>query len=134
MKTLSAILILTTLTLFTSCYHKPSAEELLKDDNMRHDIMNAICKDHSMATEMVNTLTSSPASRDMMRGSCEFMRTVMANDMIKKDTSMQNLIISNLLFLVNRDSEMCDKTCVQLSNNPQIYRILQKDIENNGKK
>ncbi|HXP50641.1 MAG TPA: hypothetical protein VN922_11835 [Bacteroidia bacterium] len=131
MKTILKTVFLASLVFFTACNHKPKIDELLKDDATRHDIMLAISNDHTMATEMVNYLTNSAASVEMMKGSCDFMRTVMANDMMKKDTGMQNLIISNMLFLINRDSVMCDKTCTQISQNPQVQRMLQKKMKGN---
>lgn len=129
MKTLSKILFLTGLVFFTACNHKAKIDELLKDDNTRHDIMLAISNDHNMGTEMVSYLTNSTASLDMMKGSCDFMRTAMASDIMKKDTGIQNLIISNMMFLASRDSIMCDKTCTQMSQNPKIQRMLEKKMK-----
>jgi hypothetical protein len=126
MKNLFEILLLTGMLLLASCYRKPNLEELLKNSSTRHEIMMAICNDHAMAMEMVNDLTSNSASIEMMQGNCDLMKTVMASDIMKKDTAMQNFIISKLVSLINNDSVMCDKTCTQISQNPQIEKMLHR--------
>jgi hypothetical protein len=73
---------------------------------------------------MINYLNNSNASVDMMKSNCEFMKSEKGSAAIKRDTAMQNLIISNLMFLINRDSLKCDKTCTQISLNPQIDKVL----------
>jgi len=128
MKNLWGILFLIGLVFLTACYRKPNTEELLKDNSTRHDIMMAICNDHSMALEMVNDLTSSSASIEMMKGNCDLMKTVMASDIMKKDTVMQNLMISKLVSLINSDSVLCDKTCAQITQNPKIEKMLHKKM------
>ena len=128
MKTIYKTLFLAGLIFLNACTHQPTAAELLKNDNMRHEIMKTICNDTVMATEMVNYITSSGASSIMKKGSCDFIRTIMASDMMKNDTAMQNMIISNVMFLVNRDSVMCDKTCTQITQNPQIVRMMERNM------
>jgi hypothetical protein len=128
MKSLYGILLLTGLVFLTACARKPDLEELLKNNSMRHDIMTAICNDHNMALEMVNDLTSSSASIEMMKGNCDLMKTVMTSDIMKKDTAMQNLMISKLVSLINDDSVLCDKTCGQITQNPKIEKILHRKM------
>jgi hypothetical protein len=129
MKTLFKPLFLAGLVLLVSCTRKPTAQELLKNDDMRQNIMKAICADHNMSEEMVSYLTSSNASRDLIKGSCTLMRTVIGHDIIKEDTVIQNIMISNWLFLVGKDSVLCDKTCTQMSNIPQMKRAMDRNTK-----
>lgn len=117
------------LALFTACASKPDTGKLLKNADTRDSIMQAICNDHAMATEMINYLSNSNASADLMKGTCNFMKTPKANDMIRKDTGIQNMIVSNMISLINSDSMSCDKTCNQISQNPQLYRIMQRKVK-----
>jgi len=126
MKKLCRTLLLSGLVLLAACSQKPSPVELLKNSSTRHEIMIAICNDHTMALEMVNDLTSDSASIEMMKGNCDLMKTVMASDIMKKDTAMQNFMISKLVSLINNDSVLCDKTCIQISHNPQTEKILHR--------
>jgi hypothetical protein len=117
--------ILTGLILMASCSHQLTNEELLKNDNTRKELMTAISNDHAMATEMINYLSNSSASADMMKSNCDFMKSEKAAMAIKKDTALQSLMISNMFFMLRNDSALCDKTCTQISMNPQIDSILQ---------
>ena len=114
------------IVLVIACNHKPKASELLKDDDTRHAIMTAISSNHDMATEMVSYLTNSSASVELMKGSCSYMETVLSSDVMKKDTSIQNLVITNALSRINRDSILYNKACLQFSNNPQVQRVLER--------
>ncbi len=111
------------LVLITACTQMPTTGELLKNPDTRDSIMHAICNDHAMATEMINNLENSNAA-DLMKSSCDFMKTKKAGEMMKSDTAMRNLIFSNMMFLVNGDSVLCDKTCTQMFQNPQSNAIL----------
>jgi hypothetical protein len=133
MKPLIKTLFLAGIILFSACSRKPNTEELLQDDTTRHNIMQAISNDHNMAVEMVHYLTTTDASRDLMQGSCTFMESALASDIMKKDTGMQNLFISNMVHMMNRDSVMCDKTCTQISQSPQLQRILERKTKSGGK-
>jgi len=133
MKLLIKTLFLAGIILSTACSRKPNAAALLKDDAMRDSIMQAISNDHHMAVEMVHYLTTTDASRDLMQGSCTFMESAIASDIMKKDTGMQNLFISNMVHMMNRDSAMCDKTCTKISESPQMQRILDRKTKGGGK-
>jgi hypothetical protein len=117
------------LALFTACANKPNAEKLLQIADTRDSIMQAICNNHTMAAEMINYLTNSSASADLMKGTSNYMKTSKANELIKKDTGMQNMMVSNILSLINSDSMTCDKTCTQISRIPQFNRIMQRKMK-----
>jgi hypothetical protein len=125
--------ILTGLVFMAACTHQQTTEELLKNNDSRHNIMQAISNDHDLANEMLNNLANSPASADLVKSNCEFMKSEKGGALIKKDTAMRNMIISNYLFLLNHDSVLCDKTCTQMSLNPSIYRVLGNNRNTTGK-
>ena len=133
MRTFCKTLFLTSLVFLASCTHKPTAEQLLKDDDMRQSLMKAISADHNMSEEMVNYLTTTDASRDLMKGSCTLMRTVIGRDIIKGDTAVQNAMISSLVTLVGKDSILCDKTCTEMSNIPQMKRAMDRNAKPENK-
>jgi hypothetical protein len=133
MRTFCKTLFLASLVFLASCTRKPTAEQLLKDDDMRQSLMKAISADHNMSEEMVNYLTTTDASRDLMKGSCTLMRTVIGRDIIKGDTAVQNAMISSLLTLVGKDSVLCDKTCTQMSNIPQMKRAMDRNAKPENK-
>lgn len=133
MRTFCKTLFLTSLVFLASCTHKPTAEQLLKDDDMRQSLMKAISSDHNMSEEMVNYLTTTDASRDLMKGSCTLMRTVIGRDIIKGDTAVQNAMISSLVTLVGKDSILCDKTCTEMSNIPQMKRAMDRNAKPENK-
>ena len=110
--------------LMASCNHQPTSEQLLKNDESRHDIMQLISNDHAMAGEMINYLANSDASADLMKSNCDFMKSEKAGKMVKKDTALQNMMISNIFFMLNSDSTLCDKTCNRISQIPQIDSLL----------
>ncbi|HTB06176.1 MAG TPA: hypothetical protein VK806_04415 [Bacteroidia bacterium] len=127
MKILCKTLFFAGLVFLASCTRKPTADQLLKDDDMRQSIMKSISADHGMSEQMINYLTTTDASRDLMKGSCTLMRTVIGRDIIKEDTAVQNAMIANWLFLVAKDSLLCDKTCTEMSNIPQMKRMMDKN-------
>ncbi len=107
----------------TACTHKSTTEELLSNTDTRDSIMQAICNDQVMAKKMINSLENSNAA-DLLKNSCNFMKSKKAGQLIKNDTAMRNLLISNIMFLINSDSVLCDKTCTEMFQNLQSNAVL----------
>ena len=126
MRTLTATLFVTAVLFFTACTQKPSVQELLKNDKTRAEIMNAICNDSDMVTEMINKMSTTGASQKMLPMSCEMLGKIMASDVMKRDTAMQKTVISSMLQLITKDSVLCDKTCNQMYQIPSVKRFLEK--------
>ncbi len=126
MKTTLKLTLLIAVISLASCAKKQSARELLKDDNMRGDIMTAICNDSNMTNEMINRMSTTGASQKMLPMSCNMLGKIMSSDIMRKDTMLQNTVMSGMLNLIAKDSILCDKTCDQMNQTPSIKRILEK--------
>jgi hypothetical protein len=112
------------IVLFASCSKQQTTQNLLKNDDMRNDIMNAISNDSTMAEEMINHLSSAGVAQKMFPVSCQALNMVMNREEFKKDTGMQNTVINNLVNLMAEDSTVCDKTCVMMNENAAIRSRL----------
>lgn len=128
MKNKMKLFLLAGVIILGACAKKQSAQQLLKDDKMRDEIMTAISNDHNMTEEMINHLTTIPASREIVLGSCTVMDTIMASNFMRRDTVMQENVLSGMLRLLRKDSILCDKTCTRMLEDPRIKKALEKKL------
>jgi len=126
MKTSFKLILVMAVISLASCTKKQTAQELLKDGKMRDEIMNAICNDSSLTTEMINHMSTTGASEKMLPMSCNMLGKIMTSDIMKKDTAMQATVMTSMLHLMEKDSVLCDKTCTEMEHNVSIKRVLQK--------
>lgn len=99
---------------------------MLQNRNERSEIMTAICNDSALTAEMLNNMLSTSAGQQLMPQSCRVLRQVMASEALKRDTAVQNVLISGMMHLMQRDSVLCDKTCSRMNSNQKIARVLQQ--------
>ena len=126
MKTLLKTGLIAGCILFISCTRKQTANELLKDETTRNEIMTAICNDSDLTVEMINRMSTTGASQKMLPFSCQMLNKIMTSDVMKRDTAIQNSMMSGMLELMTHDSVLCDKTCTRMVNIRNIQRIMQK--------
>lgn len=128
MKSILKITVITGCILLAACARKqPSAEELLKDDKTRDEIMTAICNDSNMTERMINYMSTTGASKKMLPFTCQILGKIMSSEVMKRDTAVQNSVISGMLHIIATDSNLCDKTCVQMSETPSIEKIMERN-------
>lgn len=126
MKAFIKIVCIAGCVLLVSCVKKQTAAELLKDKDMRAEIMTAISNDSAMAIEMLSRMSSTGAAEKMMPMTCQVLSNIMASEAMAKDTTMQNLVISGMMQLMVRDPVLCDKTCTRIRQNKMMLNMLQR--------
>src|ERR1700685_1969957 len=102
MKALLKVTFIASCLFLAACAQKQTAQEILKDDKLRDDIMTAICNDSDMTEQMINHMTTTCASAKMLPFTCNMLGKVMSSEVMKRDTAVQNSIIGGMLRIIEK--------------------------------
>jgi len=82
-------------SLLLGCNPKQTADQCLKDDHQRKDILVALVHHQPYMTEMMNEIMKSDSSKRMMGQS------------MMSDPSMMNMTMDNMMSMCAKDTSMC---------------------------
>ena len=123
--------------LLTACNQQPSTEAVLKNEEQRHEIMEAIAEDHKLMMEMHQTMMESDHGRMMMQGYENMMKMMMENhgmmkDMMMKNPEMRQQMMQNMMQMMQQDSAMQNRMTNMMTGHKGMMKGMMKKMHEKG--
>ncbi len=124
------IFIAAAMTLLFACNSKQTADQSLKDDNQRKNIMVGIVHHQPYMTEMMQEMMNSDSCRQMMAESMmnntDMMNRMMENmmSMCSKDSSMCNMMMGNTMEMCDADPAKCKMMMGSMQSHPAVMKSI----------
>ena len=116
-----SIFIAAAMSLLLACNSKPTADQCLKDDRQRKDILTALVHHPPYMTEMMNEMMNNDSCKQMMSQS------------MMSDPAMMNMMIDNMMSMCSKDSSMCKmmmgKTMDMCDANQSMCKMMMTSME-----
>lgn len=138
MKTFKVFCILILATLISNCTGRTqTTEEILKNDQLREEIMVTISNDNIMLNEMMGHMMKSDRTMQMLEGHQGMMGKMMGNrqlmmNMMEKDTVMSKMMMEYMIGMMEKDSTMSNMMGSMMMGNKHMMGMLQH-IDKSGK-
>lgn len=136
-------LVITLITLFSSCQTSTDTKQVLAKQETRREIMDTIANNSNMSKEMIETMMNSKNGKMMMQGNGKMMGMMLENNgsmikMMKENPAMIQTMMSNMLEACKSDTSLMSSMCKTLIGNEQMMGIIQNmkgrntDMNNTG--
>ena len=107
-----SIVVLAVMSLLLSCNSKQTADEYLKDDNQRKDVVIAIAHHQPYMSEMMQQMMSSDSCKQMM------------SENMMSNPGMMNTMMGNMMSMCNKDSAMCKMMMGTMQSQPNVMKSM----------
>ena len=107
-----SIVILTVMSVLLSCNSKPSADEYLKDDNQRKEVVIAIAHHQPYMSEMMQKMMSSDSCKQMM------------SENMMSNPGMMKTMMGDMMSMCNKDSSMCKMMMGSMQSQPKVMESM----------
>jgi hypothetical protein len=124
------ILFAATLTFLAACNSKPTADNYLKDDNQRKDIVLAMVHHRPYRTEMMQEMMNNDSCKQMMMDnmmndpSMKSMHMDKMMSMCKDDTSMCKMMMGKTMEMCDADSAKCKMMMGSMQSHPNVMKSM----------
>ena len=132
--TILSITIATAMSLLLACNSTQTADQFLKNDNQRKDIVVAIAHHQPYMIEMMHEMMNNDSSKQMM-GHSMMSDPGMMKMMMNGDKSMHNKMMGHMMDMAEKDSAMCSNMLQMMKEKPQIMnRMREMDMSSGSMK
>ena len=130
-QTILPILFAATVILLTSCNSKQTADNYLKDDNQRKDIVLAMAHHQPYMSEMMNEMMNNDTCKRMMMDnmwnepSMKGMHMDNMMNMSQTDTSMFKMMMDKTMGMCDTDPAKCKMMVSAMQSHPNVMNSMQ---------
>ena len=100
------------MSVLLSCNSKPSADEYLKDDNQRKEVVLAIAHHQPYMSEMMQQMMNSDSCKQMM------------SENMMSDPGMMKTMMGDMMSMCNKDSSMCKMMMGSMQSQPKVMESM----------
>ncbi len=120
-QSVSAIFLAAIVISFVACNSKPTADNYLKYDNQRKDIVKAMVQNQTYMTELMNEMMNNDSCKQMMM------------DKMMTDPSMNEMHMNKMMSMCKADSNMCKmmmgKTMEMCDADPSMCKMMMGSMQ-----
>lgn len=137
-QTIIPILLAATLSLLFACNPRPTAENYLKDDKQRKDVITAMVRHQPYMTEMMNEMMNNDSCKQMMMDkmmSDESMKGAHMNKMMsmsKDDASMFEMMMGKTMEMCDADPAKCKMMMGSMQRHSNVMKSM-KEMHDMGR-
>ena len=123
-------LVITLITLFSSCQTSTDIKQVLAKQETRREIMDTIANNSNMSKEMIETMMNSKNGKIMIQGNGKMMGMMLENKgsmikMMKENPAMIQSMMSNMLEACKSDTSLMSSMFKTLTGNEQMMGLIQ---------
>jgi len=128
--TILSICFIAVMNLFGSCDSKQTADQYLKDDNQRKEVLVAIVHHQPYMNEMMKQMMNNDSCKQMMAQSMMSdpkMKTMMMDnmmDMCKNDASMCKMMMGKTMEMCDADGAKCTMMMDAMKPHPNVMKSM----------
>ena len=115
-----SIIVLAVMSSLLSCNSKQTADEYLKDDIQRKDVVNSIAHHQPYMSEMMKQMMSSDSCKQMM------------SENMMSNPGMMNTMMGDMMSMCNKDSSMCKMMMGTMKSQPNVMKSMKGLCEMNN--
>lgn len=122
-------LVITLITLFSSCQSSTDIKQVLAKQETRREIMDTIANNSNMSKEMIETMMNSKNGKIMIQGNGKMMGMMLENKgsmikMMKENPAMIQSMMSNMLEACKSDTSLMSSMFKTLTGNEQMMGLI----------
>ncbi len=107
-----SIVTLVVMSVLLSCNSKQSADEYLKDDNQRKEVVVAIANHQPYMSEMMQQMMNSDSCKQMM------------SENMMSNPGMMKTMMGDMMSMCNKDSSMCSMMMGSMQSQPKVMESM----------
>lgn len=111
----------TMMLLLLSCSKSKRVDGLLKDQEMRDEVLFKITNDSVMTREMLNSISGNERVLQEIRSDKRMMKSLLTQeqmmDLMQNDSMITNMLMCNVMKIAGKDTNLCRRIDIQMKKN-----------------
>lgn len=134
---MKTIISLTLITGVLSACQQTDVSALLKNEDTRNEVFDAIVAEHEYAQQLMATMMEDDHTKMLMKGNADMMGMMMSDNdqmisMMKDKPDMMHNMMGNMMNMANMDSSMCTHMMTMMKDKPKVMGQMMDMMHTEG--